>query len=116
MSIPVMQVINLVKVPFFYPPQPPRRALPETLHGDAAVLAKILRRATLPEGPHRPRRATQLAKQMKMEMRAEAEGVEVKFIKTMETNIMILYYYMYIYICGLRSEVQWFGICFSILF
>ena len=44
---------------------------PETLHGEAAVLAKILRRATLPEGPNLPRRAMQLAKQMKMEMRAE---------------------------------------------
>lgn len=47
-----------------------------TLHGDDAVLAKILRRATLPEGP-RPRRAMQLAKQMKMDwccITASAEG------------------------------------------
>lgn len=47
-----------------------------TLHGEAAMLAKILRRATLPDGP-RPRRAMQLAKQMKMDwccITASADG------------------------------------------
>jgi hypothetical protein len=62
--------ITSVKVPLLHPPLKTAAPPPETLHGEAAMLAKILRRATLPDGP-RPRRAMQLAKQMKMEMRAE---------------------------------------------
>lgn len=51
--------------------------VPETTRGDAAVLAKILRRATLPEGVRRPRHAMQVAKQIKMERSGAAGSVVI---------------------------------------